>query len=44
VTVKTAWQGSGGVRGFFEKIFAPLGLRKIQDELVANLKKEVEGR
>jgi hypothetical protein len=44
VSVKTSWQGSGGIRGFFEKIFAPLGLRKIQDELVVNLKKEVERR
>ncbi|BBY81506.1 SRPBCC family protein [Mycolicibacterium pulveris] len=42
VTVKTTWQGAGGVGGFFEKIFAPLGLRKIQDEVLANLKSHVE--
>lgn len=42
VTVKTSWQGAGGIGGFFEKTFAPLGLRKIQDEVLANLKKEVE--
>ena len=30
VTVKTSWQGAGGIGGFFEKTFAPLGLRKIQ--------------
>ena len=42
VTVKTTWTGAGGVKGFFEKTFAPLGLRKIQDEVLANLKKEVE--
>lgn len=42
VTVKTTWNGAGGVKGFFEKTFAPLGLRKIQDEVLANLKKEVE--
>ena len=30
------------MKGFFEKTFAPLGLRKIQDEVLANLKKEVE--
>ena len=42
VTVKTAWQGATGIGGFFEKTFAPLGLRKIQDEVLANLKKEVE--
>lgn len=42
VTVKTTWTGAGGVKGFFEKTFAPMGLRKIQDEVLANLKKEVE--
>lgn len=42
VTVKTTWTGAGGVKGFFEKTFAPLGLRKIQDEVLANLKEEVE--
>jgi len=42
VTVKTSWEGAGGVGGFFEKTFAPLGLRKIQDEVLANLKNELE--
>ena len=42
VTVKTTWKGAGGVKGFFEKTFAPLGLRKIQAEVLANLKKEIE--
>ena len=39
VTVKTSWQGAGGIGGFFEKTFAPLGLRKIQAEVLENLKK-----
>jgi carbon monoxide dehydrogenase subunit G len=43
VTTKTTWTGAGGVKGFFEKTFAPLGLRKIQAEVLENLKKEVEG-
>jgi hypothetical protein len=43
VTVTTTWTGAGGVKGFFEKTFAPLGLKKIQSEVLANLKKEVEG-
>jgi len=43
VTVKTSWQGAGGVGGFFEKTFAPLGLKKIQAEVLDNLKKAVEG-
>ncbi|MDT5016322.1 MAG: hypothetical protein QOD39_2482 [Mycobacterium sp.] len=43
VTVKTSWKGAGGIGGFFEKTFAPLGLRKIQNEVLENLKKQVEG-
>ncbi|WAJ44971.1 SRPBCC family protein [Mycobacterium sp. Aquia_216] len=43
VTVKTSWVGAGGIKGFFEKTFAPLGLKKIQGEVLANLKKELEG-
>jgi hypothetical protein len=42
VTVKTTWTGAGGVKGFFEKTFAPLGLKRIQGEVLANLKKELE--
>ncbi|MGB0436785.1 MAG: SRPBCC family protein [Mycobacterium sp.] len=44
VTVKTSWQGAGGVGGFFERTFAPIGLRKIQEEVLANLKKQIDGR
>ncbi len=43
VTVKTSWKGASGVGGFFEKTFAPLGLRKIQAQVLENLKKQVEG-
>ena len=43
VTVKTTWNGAGGIGGFFEKTFAPLGLKKIQAEVLENLKKHVEG-
>ncbi|WP_144209778.1 SRPBCC family protein [Mycobacterium tilburgii] len=43
VTVKTSWTGAGGVKGFFEKTFAPLVLKRIQGEVLANLKKELEG-
>jgi hypothetical protein len=43
VTTKTSWTGAGGVKGFFEKTFAPLGLKKIQAQVLDNLKKEVEG-
>lgn len=43
VTVRTSWTGAGGIKGFFEKTFAPLGLKRIQGEVLANLKKELEG-
>src|ERR1700759_4716594 len=43
VTVKTSWKGAGGIGGFFEKAVAPLGLKKIQAEVLENLKKAVEG-
>jgi hypothetical protein len=42
VTVKTTWSGAGGIKGVFEGIFAPLGLRRIQGDVLANLKKELE--
>ncbi|SDO48871.1 SRPBCC family protein [Actinacidiphila guanduensis] len=42
VVVKTTWQGAGGVGGFFERTFAPKGLNRIQDEVLANLAASVE--
>jgi Polyketide cyclase / dehydrase and lipid transport len=41
VTTRTEWTGAGGIGGIFEGIFAPLGLKKIQAEVLANLKKEL---
>jgi hypothetical protein len=41
VIAHTVWQGAGGVGGFFEKIFAPLGLRRIHEGLLDNLDKVV---
>lgn len=37
VRIETTWQGAGGIGGFFERRFAPGGLRRIYDELLANL-------
>jgi hypothetical protein len=42
VTVTTTWTGAGGVKGFFEKMFAPLGLKRIQGVVLGNLKNELE--
>lgn len=42
VHVQTTWQGAGGVAGFFEGVFAPLGLRRIHtatlDRLAATVR------
>ncbi|WP_327326968.1 SRPBCC family protein [Streptomyces sp. NBC_01210] len=40
--VSTAWNGAGGIGGFFEKTFAPKGLGRIYDALLAKLAAEVE--
>jgi len=37
VTVEGAWQGSGGIGGFFERLFAPLSLRRIYGEVLDRL-------
>jgi hypothetical protein len=37
VEIVTTWDGAGGVAGFFEKTFAPLGLRRIYDAMLAKL-------
>ncbi|MGW0578536.1 SRPBCC family protein [Streptomyces sp. NPDC002920] len=42
VVVTTTWQGAGGIGGFFEKTFAPKGLGRIYDAILANLAAEVE--
>lgn len=41
VTTTTEWKGAGGIGGFFEKTFAPLGLKKIQAQVLENLKAEL---
>lgn len=43
VEMTTSWDGAGGVGGFFERTFAPGGLKRIQHELLSNLKSDVEG-
>ncbi|HEY1966703.1 MAG TPA: SRPBCC family protein [Pseudonocardia sp.] len=37
VEVHTTWNGAGGIGGFFERTFAPAGLRKIYDGVLSNL-------
>ncbi|MEU0372548.1 SRPBCC family protein [Streptomyces sp. NPDC006283] len=42
VVVTTVWNGAGGIGGFFEKTFAPKGLGRIYDAVLANLAAHVE--
>ena len=42
VVVTTVWNGAGGIGGFFEKTFAPKGLARIHDALLAGLAAELE--
>jgi hypothetical protein len=43
VTVETTWDGASGIGGFFEKTFAPKGLARIHDGVLANLDAVVRG-
>ena len=43
VTVDTVWNGAGGVGGFFERTFAPKGLNRIHEQVLAGLAAYVEG-
>jgi hypothetical protein len=37
VTIQTSWRGAPGVAGFFERIFAPAGLRRVYTAMLAKL-------
>ena len=37
VEIQTSWQGATGIGGFFERTFAPTGLRRIYDGVLSNL-------
>ncbi|MCK9903034.1 polyketide cyclase [Parafrankia colletiae] len=37
VTALTTWDGAGGVGGFFEKTFAPIGIRKLSNAVLDGL-------
>ncbi|GHF37795.1 MULTISPECIES: SRPBCC family protein [Streptomyces] len=41
--VHTVWNGAGGIGGFFERTFAPKGLCRIYDAVLARLAAETEG-
>jgi hypothetical protein len=43
VRVRTTWNGAGGIGGFFERTFAPKGLRRVYDDILGRLDAELAG-
>ena len=41
VRVRTTWTGASGVGGFFERTFAPRGLRRVYGEMLDRLDREL---
>jgi len=44
VEVHTTWNGAGGIGGFFERTFAPAGLRRIYDGVLGKLDSVIQYR
>jgi hypothetical protein len=42
VTLEATWNGAAGIGGFFERVFAPLGLRRIYGEILDRLAAAVQ--
>ena len=42
VRVETSWEGATGIGGFFERLFAPGGLKRIYEGVLANLASRAE--
>jgi Polyketide cyclase / dehydrase and lipid transport len=43
VRVRTTWNGAGGIGGFFERTFAPKGLRRVYLDMLERLDAELAG-
>ena len=41
VRVRTTWNGAGGIGGFFERTFAPKGLRRVYVDVLGRLDREL---
>jgi hypothetical protein len=42
VTIETSWVGGSGIGGFFERLFAPMGLRRVYGEMLERLAAAVQ--
>ena len=43
VKVRTTWDGASGIGGFFERTFAPKGLRRVHEDLLRRLDEVLAG-
>ncbi len=43
VTLEASWEGSGGIGGFFERLFAPMSLRRTYAQVLEKLATELQG-
>jgi hypothetical protein len=41
VTIEASWDGASGIGGFFERRFAPMGLRRIYAQILGRLTSEL---
>lgn len=44
VVVESSWSGASGLAGFFERTFAPLGLKRIYGRMLERLERELADR
>ncbi len=42
VTLEASWEGSGGIGGFFERLFAPMSLRRTYAQVLEKLAAELQ--
>jgi hypothetical protein len=42
VSLSSEWEGTGGIRGFFERAFAPMGLRRIYGSMLSMLARSMQ--
>jgi len=42
VTIESSWDGATGIGGFFERTFAPMGLRRIYGQMLERLSAEAQ--
>lgn len=43
VSIETTWNGASGIGGFFERAFAPAGLRRIYELMLVKLNGDLQG-